>query len=215
MYVLGADHHGYVARLQALAEMLGHPRDSLEVLVYQLVHLVEGGEAKMMSKRRGDVVFLDDFIDTVGVDAARWYLVSRGPDQPIELDVDLARERTNKNPVYYVQYAHARIAGILRNADGSDAAQAGVAAPLAPEERELVKRLLEFPQVARESAERRAPHAIPIYAIRVADDFHRFYHEHRVLDSEQEAFRLGLVSAVQSVIARCLDLVGVDAPERM
>ena len=215
VYVLGADHHGYVARLQALAEMLGHPRESLEVLVYQLVHLVEGGEAKMMSKRRGDVVFLDELIDAIGVDAARWYLVSRGHDQTIELDVDLARERTNKNPVYYVQYAHARIAGILRNADGSDAGRAAVVAPLASEERELVKRLLEFPQVARESAERRAPHAIPIYAIRVADDFHRFYHEHRVLDSEQEAFRLGLVSAVQSVIARCLDLVGVDAPERM
>jgi arginyl-tRNA synthetase len=215
VYVLGADHHGYVARLQALAEMLGHPRESLEVLVYQLVHLVEGGEAKKMSKRRGDVVFLDELIDAIGVDAARWYLVSRGHDQTIELDVDLAREKTNKNPVYYVQYAHARIAGILRNADGSEAASSLLAAALAPEERELVKRLLEFPQVARESAERRAPHAIPIYAIRVADDFHRFYHEHRVLDSEQEAFRLGLVSAVQLVIARCLDLVGVDAPERM
>ena len=121
IYVLGADHHGYVARLQALAEMLGHPRESLEVLVYQLVHLVEGGAAKMMSKRRGDVVFLDELVDAIGVDAARWYLVSRGHDQTIELDVDLAKERTNKNPVYYVQYAHARIAGILRNAEGSDA----------------------------------------------------------------------------------------------
>jgi arginyl-tRNA synthetase len=218
VYVLGADHHGYVARLQALAEMLGHPRESLEVLVYQLVHLVEGGEAKMMSKRRGDVVFLDELIDAIGVDAARWYLVSRGHDQTIELDVDLAKEKSNKNPVYYVQYAHARIAGILRNAGASDAVSDTVVpkvTSLADEERELVKRLLEFPQVARESAERRAPHAVPIYAIRVADDFHRFYHEHRVLESEQEAFRLGLVSATQSVIARCLDLVGVDAPERM
>jgi arginyl-tRNA synthetase len=218
IYVLGADHHGYVARLQALAEMLGHPRESLEALVYQLVHLVEGGEARKMSKRRGDVVLLDELIDAIGVDAARWYLVSRGHDQTIELDVDLAKERTNKNPVYYVQYAHARIAGILRNAPVSDTVSDTVVPKvtfLADEERELVKRLLEFPQVARESAERRAPHAIPIYAIRVADDFHRFYHEHRVLDSEQEAFRLALVSAVQSVIARCLDLVGVDAPERM
>jgi arginyl-tRNA synthetase len=214
IYVLGADHHGYVARLQALAEMLGHPRESLEVLIYQLVHVVEGGEARKMSKRRGDVVFLDELMDAIGVDAARWYLVSRGHDQTIELDVDLAKERSNKNPVYYVQYAHARIAGILRNAGASPSSRAA-SVPLAPEERELVKRLLEFPQVARESAERRAPHAVPIYAIRVADDFHRFYHEHRVLESEQEAFRLGLVSAVQTVIARCLDLVGVDAPERM
>ncbi len=120
IYVLGADHHGYVARLQALAEMLGHPRETLEVLVYQLVHLVEGGASKKMSKRRGDVVFLDELLDAIGVDAARWYLVARGHDQTIELDVDLAKERSNKNPVYYVQYAHARIAGILRNAAVSD-----------------------------------------------------------------------------------------------
>ena len=215
VYVLGADHHGYVARLQALAEMLGHPRDSLEVLIYQLVHLVEGGEAKKMSKRRGDVVFVDELIDAIGVDAARWYLVSRGHDQTIELDVDLAKERSNKNPVYYVQYAHARIAGILRNAQASHTVSDTFSTALAREEREFVKRLLEFPQVVAEATERRAPHAIPIYAIRVADDFHRFYHEHRVLESEQEAFRLELVSAVQSVIARSLDLVGVEAPERM
>ncbi len=214
VYVLGADHHGYVARLQALAEMLGHPRESLEVLVYQLVHLVEGGQTKKMSKRRGDVVFVDELIDAIGVDAARWYLVARGHDQTMDLDVDLAQERTNKNPVYYVQYAHARIAGILRNADGGSATPVAPTA-LAVEERELVKRLLEFPQVAAEATERRAPHAIPIYAIRVADDFHRFYHVHRVLESEQEAFRLALVAAVQGVIARCLDLVGVEAPERM
>ncbi|MDQ3380830.1 MAG: arginine--tRNA ligase [Actinomycetota bacterium] len=216
VYVLGADHHGYVGRLQALAEMLGRPRDSLEVLIYQLVHLVEAGEARKMSKRRGDVAFLDDLLDTIGVDAARWYLVSRGHDQTIELDIDLAKQRTAKNPVYYVQYAHARIAGILRKA-----AEEGVAVDLAPasalarEERDLVKRLLEFPAVAAEAAERRAPHAIPTYAIRVADDFHRFYHHHRVLDSDSEAFRLALVSATQQAVARCLDLIGVEAPEQM
>ena len=115
IYVLGADHHGYVARLQALAEMLGHERETLEVLIYQLVHLTRGGEAAKMSKRRGDVVFLDEFVDEIGIDAARWYLVSRGHDQTIEIDVDLAAEKSQKNPVYYVQYAHARIAGILRN----------------------------------------------------------------------------------------------------
>jgi arginyl-tRNA synthetase len=215
IYVLGADHHGYVSRLQALAEMLGHDRSSVEVLIYQLVQVVEGGQAKKMSKRRGDVVFLDDLLDAIGVDAARWYLVSRGHDQTIELDVNLAKERSNKNPVYYVQYAHARIAGILRNAQVSETVSGTLSAALAVEERELVKRVLEFPAVVAQATERRAPHAIPTYAIRVADDFHRFYHEHRVLGSEQEAFRLDLVRAVQVVIARSLDLIGVEAPEAM
>ena len=219
VYVLGADHHGYVARLQALAEMLGHTRDSVEVLIYQLVQLVEHGEARKMSKRRGDVVFLDELLDAIGVDATRWYLVSRGHDQTIEIDVDLAAERTQKNPVYYVQYAHARIAGILRNAGknpiATDRYKDSDAVSLTIEERELVKRLLEFPELAAEAAERRAPHAIPNYAIRVADDFHRFYHHHRVLEAEQEAFRLALCAATQLVVARCLGLIGVSAPERM
>ena len=219
VYVLGADHHGYVPRLQALAEMLGHRRDSLEALVYQLVHLTKGGEATKMSKRRGDVVFLDDFVDEIGIDAARWYLVSRGHDQTIEIDVELASEKTAKNPVYYVQYAHARIAGILRNAPGDAVAGVGEdvapVGPLAEEERDLVKRLAEFPGIAAEAAARRAPHAVPTYAIRVADDFHRFYHHHKVLGSPEERFRLGLCAATRLVVARCLDLIGVEAPERM
>ena len=213
IYVLGADHHGYVGRLKAAAAMLGYDPDRIEVLIYQLVHIVEGGQTKKISKRRGDVVFLHELIDKVGIDATRWYLVSRGHDQTIDIDVDLAAERTQKNPVYYVQYAHARIAGILRNA--GETAEGARPAELAREERDLIKRLLEFPVVAAEAAERRAPHAIPIYAIRVADDFHRFYHEHRVVGSETEAFRLALVRATQHVIARALDLIGVEAPERM
>ena len=184
------------------------------MLIYQLVHLVEGGEARKVSKRRGDVVFLDELLDTIGVDAARWYLVSRGHDQTLELDVDLAKQRTQKNPVYYVQYAHARIAGILRNAEGAEP-EPTPSGPLAREERDLVKRLLEFPALAAEAAERRAPHAIPNYAIRVADDFHRFYHEHRVLGTEAQAFRLALIQATQLVVARCLDLIGVEAPDQM
>ncbi len=217
VYVLGADHHGYVSRLQALAAMLGHDPEAVEVLIYQLVQVVEGGAARKMSKRRGDVVSLDELLDAIGVDAARWYLVSRGHDQAMELDVDLAAERSQKNPVYYVQYAHARIAGILRNAAVSDTVSDtfSTGTALEPEERELVKRLLEFPGVVREATERRAVHAIPIYAIRVADDFHRFYHEHRVLESENERFRLQLCTATQSVLARCLELIGVEAPERM
>ena len=194
--------------------MLGHARESVEVLIYQLVHLTRGGEAARMSKRRGDVVFLDEFVDEIGVDAARWYLLSRGHDQTIEIDVALAAERSQKNPVYYVQYAHARIAGILRNAEGR-VADPTPAAPLTVEERDLVKRLLEFPMVVRTATERRGPHALPAYAIRVADDFHRFYHHHRVLGSDAEAFRLALCAGTQAVVAICLDLLGVEAPERM
>jgi arginyl-tRNA synthetase len=214
IYVLGADHHGYVARLKAAAAMLGYDPERVEVLLYQLVHLTKGGQTAKMSKRRGDVVFLDEFIDEIGVDAARWYLVKSGPDQTIEIDVDLAAEKSQKNPVYYVQYAHARIAGILRNA-GDATVSPELQTPLALEERELVKRLLELPAIASDAAEKRGPQAIPAYAIRVADDFHRFYNEHRVLESEQQAFRLALVRATQIVIARSLDLIGVEAPERM
>jgi arginyl-tRNA synthetase len=167
-----------------------------------------------MSKRRGDVVLLDDFMDKIGVDAARWYLSNRGPDQTMEIDVDLAAERSQKNPVYYVQYAHARIAGILRNAGGATISSDS-SAPLATEERELIKRLADLPGVVDDALAKRGPQAVPAYAIRVADDFHRFYHEHRVLESEQQAFRLGLCTATQRVIATCLDLVGVEAPDRM
>jgi arginyl-tRNA synthetase len=215
IYVLGADHHGYVARLKAAAAMLGYDPERLEVLLYQLVHLTKGGEQAKMSKRRGDVVFLDELMGEVGVDAARWYLVNRGPDQAIDIDVDLAAEKSKKNPVYYVQYAHARIAGILRNASRLPGDKVSISSKLAVEERDLVKRLAEFPTVVAEATERRAPQGVPNYAIRVADDFHRFYHEHRVLESEQRDFRLALCLATRHVIARCLDLVGVEAPDRM
>ena len=215
MYVLGADHHGYVARLRAAAGLLSYDPARVEVLLYQLVHLTKGEEQTRMSKRSGDVVFLDELIDEVGLDAARWYLVNRGPDQAIDIDVDLAAERSQKNPVYYVQYAHARTAGVLRNAPDNASNTLLLSGALTAEERELVKRLAELPGVIADAVAKRGPQGIPAYAIRVADDFHRFYHEHRVLESEQESFRLALCRATQAVIARCLDLVGVDAPERM
>jgi arginyl-tRNA synthetase len=214
VYVLGSDHHGYVVRLKALAGASGYDPETVEVLLYQLVHLTAGGEARKVSKRRGDVVLLEELMDEIGVDAARWYLVKSGHEQTLEIDVDLAREKSEKNPVYYVQYAHARIAGILRNAGEAEVSAEPPHEP-APEERDLVKRLAEFPGVVAEATERRGPHALPTYAIRVADDFHRFYHHHRVLESDVQAFRLALCHATRSVIARCLDLVGVEAPERM
>jgi len=214
MYVLGADHHATARWYAAIARMLGYDESRVEVLLYQFVHLTSGDEAAKVSKRAGNVVFLDELIDQIGVDAARWYLVNRGPDQTIDIDLDLAAEKSNKNPVYYVQYAHARIAAILRNAGGSGELVSS-RHKLENEERELIKRLTDFPVTVREAADRRGPQLIPAYAIRLADDFHRFYHECRVIGSPEEAFRLGLCRAVQGVIARCLDLVGVDAPQRM
>ena len=160
--------------------MLGYDPTRVEVLLYQFVHLTRGGESSKASKRAGNVVFLDDVMDEIGVDAARWYLVNRGPDQTIEIDLDLAAEKSQKNPVYYVQYAHARIAAILRNADGAEVGGAPPG-PLAAEEKELIKRLDRLPGTVREAADRRGPQLLPAYAIRLADDFHRFYHECRVL----------------------------------
>jgi arginyl-tRNA synthetase len=214
IYVLGADHHATARWYGAIARMLELDPDRVEVLLYQFVHLTRGGESTKASKRAGNVVFLDDVMDEIGVDAARWYLVNRGPDQTIDIDLDLAAEKSQKNPVYYVQYAHARIAAILRNAE---AAPIGgpPPGPLAGEEKELIKRLTDFPVTVREAADRRGPQLLPSYAIRLADDFHRFYHECRVLGDPAQAFRLGLCRATQQVIARSLDLVGVDAPERM
>jgi len=215
VYVLGADHHGTRNWYAAVARMLGYDPARVEVLLYQLVHLLKAGELAQMSKRAGDIVLLDELIDEIGVDAARWYLVSRSHDQSVEIDVDLAAEKTQKNPVYYVQYAHARIAGVMRNA-GAAVGGADPPPELAAEERDLVKRLVEFPTVLAEATERRGPHQLTNYAIYVADDFHRFYHHHRVLESgDAQAFRLSLCHATQTVVARALDLIGVEAPERM
>ena len=217
VYVLGADHHGYVGRLKALAQAHGADPDRIEVLIYQLVNLTRGGEATKMSKRRGDVVTLDELLDEIGIDAARWYLVDRGPDRSIEIDIDLPKERSRKNPVYYVQYVHARTAGIFREA-GDARPDATPTHDPDQEERSLIKRLAEFPRVVADATERRAPQLVTDYAIRLADDFHRFYHDrrkHQVVGSPEQAFRLALMQATRSVIARCLDLVGVEAPDRM
>jgi arginyl-tRNA synthetase len=214
IYVLGADHHGVREWFRVAARLLGDDPDKVEVILYQLVHILEGGRTKKMSKRRGDIVLLDELIELIGLDAARWYLVSRGPDQTIELDVELAAEHSQKNPVYYVQYAHARISSILAKA-GELEAGADPPPELSDEEKGLLKRLIEFPGLVAEATARRAPQAIPTYAIRLADDFHRFYHHRRVIGSRAESFRLGLCQATRSVIARCLDLIGVEAPEKM
>jgi arginyl-tRNA synthetase len=223
--VWGADHHGYVARMKAAYEALGGDAGHLEMLIMQLVHLVRRGERAQMSKRAGEFVTLDDLVGEIGVDAARWYLLSRSHDTTIDLDLDLARAQSSENPVYYVQYAHARIASMLTKAGIARVAmaleQVGVAEdePLHPSERALIKRLLGFPGEVGEAAQRRAPHRIAAYALQVAQDFTAFYRDCRVVGAETEALerqRIALSVATRSTIARCLeDLLGVKAPREM
>jgi len=222
--VLGADHHGYVARLRAAIAGLGADPERFEALIMRLVHVVESGERVQMSKRSGDFVGLDELLDQIGVDAARWFMLWRSHDTEVDLDVELARRQSNDNPVYYVQYAHARIASILRKArlePAEAAAGAGTETPdvaLEPAERELVKRLLEFPEEVREAAARRAPHRICTYATAVAADFHAFYRDCQVVGAEGdgvERSRLALCLLTMRTIAASLGLLGISAPERM
>jgi arginyl-tRNA synthetase len=222
--VWGADHHGYVARMQAAYVALGGEAGHLEMLIMQLVHLVRRGERAQMSKRAGEFVTLDDLVHEIGVDAARWYLLSRSHDTTIDLDLDLAREQSSENPVYYVQYAHARIASMLTKAGIARVAAAleqtgGAEQPLHPAERALIKRLLAFPQEVSEAVQRRAPHRIASYALQVAQDFTAFYRDCRVVGAEPAALerqRIALCVATRGTIARCLeDLLGVRAPREM
>ena len=200
IYVLGADHHGYIARLKAIASSLGEDPDRVEIPILQFVHIVEGGGRAKMSKRRGDFVTLDELIERIGVDATRWYMLSRSHDSTIDLDVELAAKQDPENPVYYVQYMHARIASILRNLDDG-AARRGARrrrgdVPLNDAERELVRRLLAFPNEIREAVERRAPHRIATYALELGQAFAAFYRDSPVLKEPDEAlraFRIALV----------------------
>ena len=219
--VLGADHHGYVARVRAAIEALGADPDHFEALLMSLVHIVEKGERVQMSKRTGDFVSLDELMDDIGVDATRWFMLWRSHETTVDLDLELARSQSSENPVYYVQYAHARIASILRKAGEETrtepAAGAG-RAPLAASEKVLVKRLLEFPEEVRAAAARRAPHRICAYSTAVAADFHGFYRDCQVVGAEGEgveASRLALCLATKRTIAASLGLLGISAPERM
>jgi arginyl-tRNA synthetase len=220
--VWGADHHGYVQRMKAAYGALGGEPDRLELLIMQFVHLVDRGARSSMSKRAGEFVTLDDLVAEIGVDAARWFLLARSHDTTIELDLDVARDESEKNPVHYVRYAHARIASIMRAAGEQRVAEALAATPgelaLHVSERELVRRLLTFPGEAAEAAERRAPHRIATYALELARTYAAFYRDCPVLKAETEelkSFRLALCVATRRTLARTLGLLGVSAPESM
>ena len=215
---LGADHHGYVPRFKAALAVLGTDPEQLEIPLLQFVHLVERGERASMSKRRGEFITLDDLIDQIGVDATRFFMLQRSHDSTIDLDLDLAREESAENPVYYVQYAHARIASVLRKAGERAAPGMSADLELHPSERELIKKLLAFPAETAEAATRRAPHRIAVYALELAQTFTAFYRDCRVVGAEPaavESFRLGLCVASKRTIARALSLLGVSAPDSM
>jgi arginyl-tRNA synthetase len=216
--VLGADHHGYIGRMKGVMAALGHEPERLEIPILQFVHIVDGGEKAKMSKRRGDFVTLDELIEAVGVDAIRWFMLSRSHESTIDLDLELARRQDPENPVYYVQYAHARIASILRRADAGDVERDMTGITLNGAERELVRRLLAFPGEVREATARRAPHRIAGYALELGQAFAAFYRDSPVIkeeDSRLRAFRIALCIASQRTLAAALGLLGVSAPEAM
>ena len=215
--VWGADHHGYIKRMHAAISALGHDPACLELLIMQLVHLVDSGERAQMSKRAGDFVTLDELIEDIGVDAARWFLLERSHETTIELDLKLAREESAENPVYYVQYAHARIASLLARGAAESGPDSSTEEPLHASERALVRKLLEFPAEVADAAERRSPHRIASYALSTAQAFSAFYRDCPVLDvgPEQRDLRLRLCAATGQVLARSLDLLGVSAPQSM
>jgi arginyl-tRNA synthetase len=221
--ILGPDHHGYIARLGALAQAYGRP-GAIEVILAQQITLKHGDEILSMSKRAGTLVTLQDVIDEVGVDAARFFFVMLSTDQPLTFDLELAKKQSNDNPVFYVQYGHARIASVLRNAAASHpaalaAAQRGehLDALTEPAELALARQLAEFAPTIASAARARAPHRLPKYARDLAAEFHTFYDACRVLtdDPRVTTARLGLAIATKTVLATTLALCGVTAPESM
>ena len=223
IYMLGADHHGYIARLKAAAAALGDDPDTVEVLIGQLVNLVRDGQPVRMSKRAGTVITLDDLVEAIGTDAARYALIRSSVDSPIDIDLALWSSASAENPVYYVQYAHARLCALARNA-----AELGLAPDLShlkelghDKEGALIRTLGDYPRVLQSAAALREPHRVCRYLEDLAGDYHRFYDSHRVLPQGDESAgdvhraRLALCAATRQVIANGLDILGVSAPERM
>lgn len=223
IYMLGADHHGYIARLKAAAAALGDDPDTVEVLIGQMVNLVRDGQPVRMSKRAGTVITLDDLVDALGVDAARYALTRSSVDTPIDIDLELWSSASSENPVYYVQYAHARLSALARNAAELGLAPSTDHLELLSHDKEgtLIRSIGEFPRVLKTAADLREPHRVCRYLEDLAGDYHRFYDSCRVLPqgdedpSDLHAARLALCQATRQVVANGLAILGVSAPERM
>ncbi|MDZ4234255.1 MAG: arginine--tRNA ligase, partial [Dietzia sp.] len=223
IYMLGADHHGYIARLKAAAAALGDDPAAIEVLIGQMVSLVRDGVPVKMSKRAGTVITLDDLVDAIGVDAARYALIRSSVDQTMDIDLQLWTSATNDNPVFYVQYAHARLCSLARNAADLGVTTDAADLALLVEDREgaLIRTIGEFPRVVASAAELREPHRVARYLEELAGAYHRFYDTCRVLPMGDEeagplhAARLALSTATRQTLANGLRLIGVTAPEKM
>jgi arginyl-tRNA synthetase len=220
IYVWGADHHGTVARLRNAAEAMGFDKSAVEVILTGWVHFVEGGEELSMSKRAGTFIALDDLLAELGVDAARWYFASRGANVNMDVDLEVARKQSNENPVYYVQYAHARIASILRKAaeTGLTAARSAAGALGGAPEATLARVAVRLPEVVEDAAAAQETQGITTYATELATAFHAFYRDARVVDPaepERSAKRLALAEATRISLANALALLGISAPEAM
>jgi len=220
--VWGADHHGYIPRVQAVIQAFGHPKDSLHVLLVQLVSILRQGKPVPMSKRAGNFVTLRDVVQDVGADAARYIFLTRRSDSHLDFDLDIAKEQSRENPVYYVQYAHARLASLFREADTrSIAIPKGEAVDLSlldlPEEQNIIKALAKYPEVIEEAALSYEPHRLTFYLQDLAGLLHNYYFKHRVIteDLKRTAMKLFLMKQVKTVIQSALKILGVNAPERM
>jgi arginyl-tRNA synthetase len=217
--IWGADHHGYITRVKAVIEAFGYPADTLEVLIVQIVTLIRDGKKVPMSKRAGNFVTMREVMEEVGKDAARYFYIMRSTDSHFDFDLDLAKEESTDNPVYYIQYAYARIQSILDNLDREFTIEEKVDLSRLEEEAEvdLMKLLARFPEVIKLSAERQAPHHIANYAHELASAFHVFYNKCRVItdDEQMTEARLNLVLAARPVLLNVLHVMGISAPDVM
>jgi arginyl-tRNA synthetase len=224
--VLGADHHGYIGRLKAAYQALGGEPELFETLIMQLVHLIENDARTKMSKRRGEFVTLNELLDEIGVDATRYFMLQSSHERTLDLNLDLARSQSSENPVYYIQYAHARIASMLAKlgeqrvglAVSARADWSSPAGELHTSERELIKKLLSLPEEIAEAAERRAPHRIAAFALELAQEFTAFYRDCKVVGAgpeSLESFRVALCVAAKAQLELVLGLLGVSAPDSM